>query len=202
MELFRKKSVGIEVAHSGIAAVLLSGTCVSPVLEFAAYRQLPHGSLRISHREPHIQRPEQFGSILYEAWSALEASDTRVSLSLPDSAGRIMLLDIEERWKNKEEAVDMIRWKLKKNLPLEIADLHLDFQVLERRNEGETSILVAVVSRKVVQQYEELLEKYGIQADRIEFTSLSMLRAFNSPLSRNPDSAMFAFYDKIGRAHV
>ncbi len=195
MDFLKSRSVGIEVAHSGIAAVLMHGNAESPVLDFTSYRSIPHDMLKITHRELHVQKPDQFGRLLYDAWSALDVKDARVSLSLPDSAGRIMLLDIEERWKNKEEAVDMIRWKLKKSLPLEMSDLHLDFQVLERREEGETSIMAAVISRKVVKQYEDILEGAGIQADCIEFTSVSILKAFNQIMNRAPNSALFTFYD-------
>ena len=187
-------ATGMEISQSGVACALLSGSVASAVLEKVAFRPFLPDMLRISHRDPHVQQPELFVERLRESHSELGVKEPRVSLVLPDSSGRIMLLDLEERWKSKEEAVDMIRWKLKKNIPLEMSDLHLDFQLLERNEDGESSVMVAIISRRVVQQYEELLDQAGLQADRIDFTTLNLLKAFNQYVTRDLNAAFFSFY--------
>jgi type IV pilus assembly protein PilM len=195
MDFFKQKSVGIEISHAGVRAVLMRGPASAPTIDSASFRPFSHDMLRISHRELHIMNPDLFGRLVQEAWSALDVSDPRISLSLPDATGRIMLLDMEERWKSKSEAVDMIRWKLKKSLPLEMSDLHLDFQVLERREQGDTSIMAAIVSRRVLQQYEDVFDKIGLQADNISFTTINILKAFNETVTRDSNAAFFSFYD-------
>lgn len=192
----KKKAIGLEISQAGIGCALVNGSPAHPQLESIAFRPFSPDMFRFSHRDLHIQDPQLFVERIKEATTGLPLRDSRVSLVVPDATGRIMLLDLEERWKSKDEAADMIRWKLKKSLPLELSDLHLDFQVLERREEGETAVMAAIVSRRVVQQYEELLEQAGLQADRIDFTTLNLLRCFEQLVAKDPNATFFSFYDQ------
>jgi len=89
----------------------------------------------------------------------------------------------------------MIRWKLKKNIPFEAADTHLDYQVLNIRENGEMALLVALVSRAVIGQYEEVLTKSGFTAARIDFNSFNLYRIFDLRLALLDDCLLIFFYN-------
>lgn len=194
--LFSRSRIGLHVGPNGIAAVRVVGRPAAPVLTAAVVQAVSPGLFRFSHREPHILQPELFLEQLAVIRDQLQMDDQRLALALPDSAGRIMLLDLEERWKNKAEACDMIRWKLKKSLALEPSDLHLDFQLVARNEEGLSTVMAAIVSKRVIQQYEQLLEQAGLYADRIMFATLALLQGFESRLAGEDDALFVSYFDQ------
>lgn len=192
---FGRKSLGFEIRPAGISAVLLSGTSESPQLERVAFSPLPRGAVRSSLREQNVLDADSFITAVRAAHNLLLHNGTRISLSLPDTVGRVMLLDVEGRFKSRAEALDVIRWKLKKNIPFEIADTHLDYQQLMVRENGDLALMVALVSRGVIGQYEELLLKAGLTPVRIDFNSFNLCRAFDRRLTLHDDMAFISFYD-------
>ena len=174
----KTKAIGLEIAQEGATIALVGKRRGLPVLERCESVSFPAGSLRLSLREPNvIDRPFMVGQ-LRELYARLLINEKQVSLSLPDAAGRVMLLDLETRLKSKEEGADLIRWKLKKNLPIDISEIHLDYQILRERESGELSALVALVSRSVIAQYEEILSEVGLEPIRIDFTTFNLVRLF------------------------
>lgn len=193
--LFSRKSLGMEINHSGIYFALLGGSQSAPCLERVASRQLTPGTSRVSLREQNIHDTQHFIEKIKEAHALLLYRGNRLSLTLPDGVGRIMLLDVEGRFKNRSEGLDVIRWKLKKNLPFDITDTHLDYQLLKVNDNGEMSLLVALVSRTVIGQYEELVAAAGCVPARIELNAFSLCRTFEQRLSLLDELLLISFYD-------
>ena len=193
--LFSRTSLGVEINPSGVAFVLLGGSSAAPRLERVAYASLAPGCLHVSLREANILDPQSFSDTVRNAHNLLLHSGTRLSVTLPDTVGRIMMLDVEGRFKSRAEGLDIIRWKLKKNLPFEIADTHLDYQQLSVRENGDMALMVALVSRTVITQYEELLMAAGFTPARIDFNSFNLYRAFENRLAPQDDVTLITFYD-------
>jgi type IV pilus assembly protein PilM len=193
--LFSRTSLGVEINPSGVAFALMGGSSAAPRLERVAYAPLAPGCLRISLREANILDPQSFSDTVRNAHNLLLHGGTRLSVTLPDTVGRIMMLDVEGRFKSRAEGLDIIRWKLKKNIPFEIADTHLDYQQLSVRENGDMALMVALVSRAVISQYEELLMAAGFTPARIDFNSFNLYRAFENRLAPQDDVTLITFYD-------
>lgn len=191
--LFARTSLGVEINPSGVAFALLGGTALTPRLERVAFAPFAAGTVRCSLREPNIHDPQAFIDRIQGAHNLLLHRSKRISLTLPDSVGRVMLLDMEGRFKNRAEGLDMIRWKLKKNIPFDAADAHLDYQMLNIRENGEMALLVVMASRFVIEQYEEMLATAGFTPARIDFNSFNLYRTFDPRLALLDDS-LFIFY--------
>lgn len=173
----------------------MGGSVASPRVDKVAYSTLPANTLRASIREQNILDPEGFVSSVRSAHNLLLCRDSKVSVTLPDSVGRIMLLELEGRFKSRAEALDVIRWKLKKSIPFDLADTHLDYQQLTVRANGDLALLVALVSRTVISQYEELLTEAGLIPARMDFNAFNLYRAFENRLSLSDDYILISFYD-------
>lgn len=195
--MFNRKSLGLEISPSGVAFALLGGPAAAPRLERVSYRPLAPGTLHLSLREANILDPQSFVSRVKDAHNTLLYRGTRLSLTLPDAVGRILLLDVEGRFKSRAEALDIIRWKLKKSMPFDIADSHLDYQQLSVRANGDMALLVALVSRTVIRQYEELLDAAGLAPARIDFNTFNLCRTFEKQLASLDEGALVSFYDGI-----
>ncbi|MBJ6726330.1 pilus assembly protein PilM [Geomonas sp. Red875] len=192
--MFARKGVGAEIAPGGVTLALLGGSAKAPRLEGFEQVVLPAEVLRVSRREPNVLETRRFVSAINEARLKLPSDEKGISLSIPDACGRVMLLDLEARFKNREEGAELIRWKLKKSLPYDIAGVQLDYQTLAERENGALTVLVSMVAREVVTQYEDLFAEAGIEARRIDFTSFSLYRLFANRLDLAENGALVSYY--------
>jgi len=197
--LFGKKSLGLEISPAGLSLVLLQGSRARPRLEKAASLPLGAGVLKVSLREANVLDKDAFLDGLRSLHSQLEARDQKLSVALPDAIGRVMLLDMEERFKSRADGLDMIRWKLKKNLPFDLEDTMLDYQRLTTRNDGSQSLLVTMASRRVLYQYEDLLVEAGFHISGIDLNTFNICRAFEADLALLENGALISCYgDSLG----
>jgi type IV pilus assembly protein PilM len=193
--LFSRTSTGMEISPGKVTFVQVGGSVNSPRIDKAVSTPFPANTVRVSIREQNVLDPDSFVDSLRSAHNFLLTSSSKVYVTLPDSVGRIILLDLEGRFKSRAEALDLIRWKLKKNLPFDLADTHLDYQQLTVRENGDLALLVVLVSRMVISQYEELLTRAGLASASIDLNSFNLCRAFESRLSLSEDYIMISFYD-------
>lgn len=179
MGLFEQKSVGMEISHGGIAAVLIAQRAESATLLRATRVPLPQGCLSPTLKEPQVLQPAELVRAVREAWGSLHLGNRQVALSLPDSAGHLLITTLEEPWKQHADAAEILRWKLGKRLGIDPEQLQLDFQLLERHQNGATDLLVALIHRSVILQYEELLLESGLQPVRIGLHTPHLLGLFD-----------------------
>lgn len=194
MSIFSNKIIGLEISKDGVGAALLRQDKDLPVLEQTFFASLPPDTLRLSSSEPHLLNPVVLAQQLKLLRKSVPSGVSRVALSLPDVVGRIILLELDQSWKSRAEAVEMILWKMKKKLPNEVPDLHLDFQVLERREEAPSLLLVTFVARQIIEEYENLLFESGFQPDWIDLHQMSLLRAFTEEIGQDGISAFVSWY--------
>ena len=192
--LFSNRIVGMEISRDGVGGALLRQDKGLPVLEQNFFNPFPPNSLRLSRSELHLMNPVASVQQLKMVRRSVPSSVSRVALSLPDETGRIVLLDLDETWKSRAEAVEMILWKLKKKLPHEAPDLHLDFQVLLRREGAPSLVLATFVARQIIEQYENLLYESGFQPAWIDLHQINLLRAFAEEIGHEGIRAFVSWY--------
>ena len=178
-----------------MTCALVGGSAAAPRLERVAAASFSADTLQVSLRELNILEPDRFVTTVRSAHAMLLARSSKVAVTLPDSVGRILILDMEGRFKSRNEALDLIRWKLKKNIPFDMADTHLDYQQLAVRENGDLALLVALVSRTVISQYEELFTKAGLSPARIDFNTFNLCRVFDRRISLGDDCLLITYYD-------
>jgi type IV pilus assembly protein PilM len=192
--LFASDLIGIEISPHGVTCALTGGSTASPRVERVAHAPFSSQTLQVSLREHNVLDPDAFVAGLKSAYNLLLCRSPRVAVSLPDGACRIMLLDLEGRFKSRSEALDLIRWKLKKNIPLDSADTHIDYQQLTVRENGDLALLVAIASRTVISQYEDLITQAGLSPARIDCNVLNICRTFDRRLSLHDDCILISLY--------
>lgn len=192
--LFSRTSTGVEVNPGGVICAVAGGNIDSPQIRKVSFSPLPVNTLHISIRELNVIEPDIFVNSVRSAFNLLLSRDSKVSVTLPDSVGRVMLFDLEGRFKSRSEALDLIRWKMKKSVPFDLADTHLDYQQLTVRENGDLALLVALVSRTVIDQYEELLTKAGLSPSRIDLNSFNICRAFERRMALSDDCILVSFF--------
>lgn len=180
--IFQSRALGLEIFHNGFSWVMASGSVATPQIERYETVTFAEDILKPSIKELNITDPKALGNAIIESYYRLATQVVRVSLSIPETAGRVMMLDMDAPVKNKEEGIDQIKWKLKKSFPLDMNDLHFDYQVLKENESGGVTLLVALVSRTIINEYEELLLSNGLEPSKIDFASFNIYRLFASRL--------------------
>jgi type IV pilus assembly protein PilM len=174
--------------------VLASGSSVSAVIERYEVVSSVDALLKPSIKEQNIINSASLGAMLSESLLKLLTETKRVSLSIPDLAGRVMTLDMESPIKSKEEGLDQVKWKLKKSFPVELSELHLDYHLLKTSREGGATLLVALASRKVINEYEELLLSLSLEPAQIDFATFNLYRLFANSLEVGDQLAFLISY--------
>lgn len=100
----------------------------------------------------------------------------RVSLLLPDSWFRIHLNEVSELPEGGEEANEVVRWTLRRSLPMRPEELRIAYQALARTN-GSVKVLILAAMEKTLREIEEAFRSNGIEVSLIEPVGLNIWNA-------------------------
>lgn len=179
--MIKRTYVGLDLGAGQLTAVALQRS--RPAVRLTGVRsEALTGALELSSRQPNVTDPRRFIEALRRVLDPLSGGEERVSLALPDRVGRIYLLETETPFKTRQEGVDILKWRLKGNLPAPPQQVQLDYQVLERREDGRQRCVAAAIAHPVLEQFEELFETAGRQAIRIDFHSLCLYNYYQPRL--------------------
>lgn len=191
---FQGRSLGLEIHQYGFSWVLASGSHDSPVIERYESSSFAAEILKPSVKEQNVINSASLGTLLQDSYLKMGTDVKRVSLSIPDIAGRVVMLEMDSPIKNKAEGIDQVKWKLKKSFPVDLNELHLDYHVLQVNEDGSSSLLVALASRKIINEYEELLLSLSLEPAKIDFATFNLYRLFASRLEIQDDLAFLVCY--------
>jgi type IV pilus assembly protein PilM len=105
----------------------------------------------------------------------------RVICSLPETKAFLRLVSIPKM--KESEIEEAIKWEMEANIPLSIDQVYYDWQLLDKKinkDPNKEDILVVAISRKVVDQFIEVLESAGLKVDGLEIESIAQARSFLS----------------------
>jgi len=173
--------VGVDVQPAGLFFAVLQRNRPHTRLIGLRFESL-EGVLEASSRKPNIHDARRFVEGLRRGVDALAGQEERIALSLPDRAGRIYLTDVDTPFKTHDEGVDVLKWRLKANLPATPAQVQLDYQVFDKREDGRQRCIVAALARPVLEQYEDLVNEAGRHAVQIDFHSLNLYNYYRPRL--------------------
>ncbi len=100
----------------------------------------------------------------------------KVSLLLPDSWFRLNLLDIPSFNERQKDALDLVRWTLKRTLPIPPEQLRIVWQVITR-SEASAKVLVISALEKTLARIERIFADAGIEVVMIEPLGLNVWNA-------------------------
>ena len=173
--------VGVDIQPGGLYLAALQRKRGHKQLVGLRFESL-EGILEVSSRQPNVRDARRFVEGLRRGIDALSGSEERIALSVPDRAGRIYLTDVDAPFKTHQEGVDILKWRLKSNLPAPPAQVNLDYQVLDKRDDGRQRCIVAAMATPILEQYEDLVNEAGRHAIQIDFHSLNLYNYYRPRL--------------------
>jgi hypothetical protein len=117
----------------------------------------------------HVDRA-QFAAALDGVLKRLEKPPVRASLVVPNAWMRSIVLDIENLPRQRVEAEEVLRWRLKKLLPCRPEEVRIDW--LPAGASGRVLVLLAL--EKPLAAVEEAFAAAGVHAGRVEPSALAL----------------------------
>ncbi len=139
---------------------------------------LPEGALRASPVRENFQRFDDVRRAVAAALGRLgRKPGGNVAVFLPDVSARVTVLDFDSLPEKMDDALPLIRWRLKKAVPFEIDDASVAFQRQRHRapSDGAQEVVVAAAPSAVVRQYEAIVESLGYRPRFVTVSSLAAL---------------------------
>src|SRR5437899_12478256 len=163
--------LAIEVAPDRVAAARWSR---AGSLDMFAVESLPPGAIVPSAVEINLVNSAAVKAAVSKACHRLRSRDEDVALILPDPVIRVFVQHFEDFPRSSEEAIPLLRWKLKKSVPFEADETVISYFRQAPREAG-VDIVTAVARLRIIREYESLAERVGLQPGVVLSSSLAAL---------------------------
>ena len=147
----------------------------NPQISHLKHLRLPEGVFASSVVTPTLLNSSALAESVRQLKSYAGKLD-RVSILLPDPWFRIHLSELSELPEKQEEADEMVRWTLRRSLPMRAEDLRIAYQALAKTN-GSVKVLVLAAIEKTLSQVEQTFREEGIEVSLIEPIGLNIWNA-------------------------
>src|SRR5215467_1818293 len=161
--------VAMEIAPDRVAGARWTRT---GSVDGFAVEPLPTGALLPSAVETNIANlPAVRGAVLTVV-DRLRARDEDVALLLPDPVIRVFVQHFDDFPRSPQEAMPMLRWKLKKSVPFEADETVIAYMRQTPREEG-VDVVTALARLRIIREYEGLAEHMNLRAGVVLSSSLA-----------------------------
>ena len=189
----RYPGVALEVRDAAVAGVRVGK--VKGRLTLAAHqtRPLPPAVVGAKPFQPMLEDPARLESELRAVVEGLGPKvGGRVSLALPDSLARVVVVELPEQPRRESQAKEMIHWKVRRTIPFRLEDAVVSYQPLGP-GKGGYQVLAAVAHRRAVQQFETLLDEMGLRVGLVDLSSFSVYNGLRQAIAASvPAESDFA----------
>ncbi len=108
------------------------------------------------------------------ALDAVSGRVREVTLVVPDTAARVLLVDFDELPGKASEALPVVRFRLKKLLPFDADDAAVSYQVMAQTR-GGTQVLAVAMPRESLNEYESIVRDAGYEPGAVLPSTLAAL---------------------------
>ncbi|HUO14489.1 MAG TPA: hypothetical protein VMX38_05835 [Verrucomicrobiae bacterium] len=150
-------------------------------LEASAVRELAPGSVVPDLVETNLRQRESVRSGIEAALGSVAGRSKEVIAILPDAAVRVMLVEFDTLPADEQEALGVVRFRLKKSLPFDVEKAKISYHAQKVSN--EVKVVAAVALTSVVEEYEGLFHDAGFNPGVV---LPSMLAALGSADGKRP----------------
>jgi type IV pilus assembly protein PilM len=162
----------IELAVAHAAAARWASTRGN--LDSYAVEPVGEGAIVASPVEPNIVKPDAVRSALRRVLSRVPSRGQDIALLIPDPIVRVFILPFESFPRRSDEALPLLRWRLKKSVPFDVDETVVSW-MRQTGREGNLEILTAVARSRIVREYEEIVETLGAKVGVVLSSTLSTL---------------------------
>lgn len=164
--------IACEIAADYVAAARWTRTGLG--LDGFAVEPLPPGAILPSPVESNLVDAAEVRAAVGRVFSRLRAKNEDVAMLLPDSVIRIFVLHFDVFPRKAEEAIPILRWRLKKSVPFEAEETLISYMRQAPREAG-VDIVTALARLRIIKEYESLVETGGMHPGVVMSSTLATL---------------------------
>lgn len=141
-------------------------------VEGLAVEALPAGAVVPSAVESNIVDLPGVQAALERACDQLDAREGDAALLVPDPVIRVLVQHFEEFPRSRQEALPLLRWKLKKSVPFDVEEILLSYVRQAPREKG-VNVVTALARVSVVRGYEDVLRAAKLRPGMVLSSSIA-----------------------------
>jgi len=180
----RTPRLGLEITSSTIRLAIVSGSGADLRILHIGTVGLSEGLVTESYSSANIQDCDELSNVLRQYLAGAPAQTDRAALSLPDGVFRVQTLEFDELPTRSTDRERLIRWRLEKAAAFDTSATVLRYQVL-RQGERGYSVLACLVKQSVLEQYESVLIRVGLEPWIIGLSSFHTLNFYSPVITKN-----------------
>jgi len=143
-------------------------------LETYAVEPVPSGAIVPSPVEVNIANADAIRTALRRVLGRVPVHGSDVALLIPDPVVRVFILPFETFPRRADDALPLLRWRLKKSVPFDVDETVVSWMRQSGR-EGNLEIMTAVARRRILREYEEIIESLDAKASVVLGSTISTL---------------------------
>jgi type IV pilus assembly protein PilM len=144
-------------------------------LEACAARELAPGSVVPDLVEGNLRQRDAVRDAVEETLNSVGARTHDVIAVVPDAAVRVVLLEFDTLPADSEEAINVVRFRLKKSLPFDVDKARVSYHA--QKSDNGVRVVAAVALASVVQDYETAFRDAGFSPGVVLPSMLAALGA-------------------------
>jgi type IV pilus assembly protein PilM len=144
-------------------------------LEASAARELAPGSVVPDLVENNLRQRDAVQSGIEEALGGVAQRSKDVIAIVPDAAVRVMLVEFDTLPSDAEEALGVVKFRLKKSLPFDVDKAKVSYHAQKLNN--EVRVVAAVAMASVIDDYEAAFRAAGFNPGVVLPSTLAALGA-------------------------
>jgi type IV pilus assembly protein PilM len=101
-----------------------------------------------------------------------------VVLSVPETKSFIRVISLPKM--DSREAEVAVKWETEANIPVSVDSVYLDWKIIDEGKGNTNEVLVAAVSKEIVERYSEAMRKAGLEVLAVEIDIMATIRSLTS----------------------
>jgi len=164
--------IACEISTNYVAAARWART--GTALDGFAIEPLPAGAIFPNAAESNLLDASEVRAAVGRVFSRLRAKNEEVALLVPDPVIRVFVLHFDVFPRKSDEAIPMLRWRLKKSVPFEADETLISYMRQAPREDG-VDIVTGLARLRIVREYESLMESAGMSPGVVMSSTLAAL---------------------------
>jgi type IV pilus assembly protein PilM len=161
-----------------------------------AFAPLNAGALTAGLKTPNLADRAAVVAALESALNATSAREKDLTVVVPDAAARVLLLDFDTLPARRQEALPVVRFRLRKMVPFDVETAAVSYQAMAQK-EAHMSVLVTVMPGDVLEEYEAAVREAGYEPGAVLPSTLAAAAALSGEnaalmVNHTPDSVTTA----------
>jgi type IV pilus assembly protein PilM len=144
-------------------------------LESCAVRELAPGSVVPDLSENNLRQPDAVRAGITDTLGGVSGRTKDVIAIVPDAAVRVMLVEFDTLPSDHDEALGVIRFRLKKSLPFDVEKAKVSYHA--QKVGDELKVVAAVALGSVIEDYEAAFREAGFNPGVVLPSTLAALGA-------------------------